>query len=190
MLDGAPYARRTCGVRRTTGYYYVFTVAKLVICTGVPEPTVSWWRNGTEQLHHTTDSSSHGVTRSTLELPQLHRHDLNASLVCKASNHNGTYLVASGVSLELYRESPPVGARTRPSWENTDSRCGKTGDCRGCGSLACIQEVPHDLASSVALITKHQKNAVSKGQRFRCSDVATPLVWELTTCNSLGGKLL
>ncbi|XP_077557008.1 neural cell adhesion molecule 1-like isoform X2 [Haemaphysalis longicornis] len=80
---------------------------------GVPEPTVSWWRNGTEQLHHTTDSSSHGVTRSTLELPQLHRHDLNASLVCKASNHNGTYLVASGVSLELYLKPSVVRIRSK-----------------------------------------------------------------------------
>ncbi|KAH7963136.1 hypothetical protein HPB52_019724 [Rhipicephalus sanguineus] len=73
-------------------------------CFRVPEPTVTWWRNGSEQLHHTADSSSHGVSRSTLELPQLHRHDLNASLVCKASNHNGTYVVTSAVTLDLYRK--------------------------------------------------------------------------------------
>ncbi|CAN7939934.1 unnamed protein product, partial [Ixodes hexagonus] len=57
---------------------------------GVPEPAVTWWRNGTEQLHTTAGSSSHGVTRSTLEVIQLHRRDLNASLTCRASNHNGT----------------------------------------------------------------------------------------------------
>ncbi|XP_075537325.1 roundabout homolog 3-like [Dermacentor variabilis] len=80
---------------------------------GVPEPTVTWWRNGTEQLHHTADSSSHGVSRSTLELPQLHRHDLNASLVCKASNHNGTYVVTSAVSLDLYLKPSMVRIRSK-----------------------------------------------------------------------------
>ncbi|KAK8783563.1 hypothetical protein V5799_010073 [Amblyomma americanum] len=80
---------------------------------GVPEPTVTWWRNTTEQLHHTVDSSSHGVTRSTLELPQLHRHDLNASLVCRASNHNGTYVVTSAVSLDLYLKPSMVRIRSK-----------------------------------------------------------------------------
>ncbi|KAK8768918.1 hypothetical protein V5799_014617, partial [Amblyomma americanum] len=79
----------------------------------VPEPTVTWWRNTTEQLHHTVDSSSHGVTRSTLELPQLHRHDLNASLVCRASNHNGTYVVTSAVSLDLYLKPSMVRIRSK-----------------------------------------------------------------------------
>ncbi|KAL3207751.1 hypothetical protein MRX96_039541 [Rhipicephalus microplus] len=82
-------------------------------CFCVPEPTVTWWRNGSEQLHHTADSSSHGVSRSTLELPQLHRHDLNVSLVCKASNHNGTYVVTSAVTLDLYLKPSMVRIRSK-----------------------------------------------------------------------------
>ncbi|XP_049270080.1 hemicentin-1 [Rhipicephalus sanguineus] len=80
---------------------------------GIPEPTVTWWRNGTKQLHHTVDSSSLGVTRSTLELPQLHRHDLNVSLVCKASNHNETYVVTTSVVIDLYLKPSMVRIRSK-----------------------------------------------------------------------------
>ncbi|CAN8020978.1 unnamed protein product, partial [Ixodes persulcatus] len=69
---------------------------------GVPEPKVTWWRNASTQLPSRADSSSHGVTRSTLQVAQLHRRDLNASLTCRASDHNGTYSVASSVTLDLY----------------------------------------------------------------------------------------
>ncbi|CAN7996397.1 unnamed protein product, partial [Ixodes pacificus] len=69
---------------------------------GVPEPKVTWWRNASTQLPSRADSSSHGVTRSTLQVAQLHRRDLNASLTCRASDHNGTYAVASSVTLDLY----------------------------------------------------------------------------------------
>ncbi|XP_054933189.1 neural cell adhesion molecule 1-like [Dermacentor andersoni] len=80
---------------------------------GVPEPTVTWWRNSTKQLHHTVDSSSPGVTRSTMELAQLHRHDLNVSFVCKASNHNETYVVTSSVTIDLYLKPSMVRIRSK-----------------------------------------------------------------------------
>ncbi|KAG0441949.1 hypothetical protein HPB47_015808 [Ixodes persulcatus] len=59
------------------------------------------------RLPSRADSSSHGVTRCTLQVAQLHRRDLNASLTCRASDHNGTYSVASSVTLDLYPK--PVG---------------------------------------------------------------------------------
>ncbi|XP_064455772.1 hemicentin-2-like isoform X2 [Ornithodoros turicata] len=80
---------------------------------GVPEPTVSWWRNGTELVRGTVSSSSHGVTRSTLEIPQIRRHDLNSSLVCKASNHNGTYTVSTSTTLDLYLKPSSVRMRSK-----------------------------------------------------------------------------
>ncbi|KAL1437212.1 hypothetical protein MTO96_049194 [Rhipicephalus appendiculatus] len=102
---------------------------------GIPEPTVTWWRNGTKQLHHTIDSSSHGVTRSTLELPQLHRHDLNVSLVCKASNHNDTYVVTTSVVIDLYLKPSMVRIRSkqRPLAAGLPAEI----ECEAAGSRPC-----------------------------------------------------
>ncbi|EEC01641.1 sidestep protein, putative, partial [Ixodes scapularis] len=69
---------------------------------GVPQPLISWWRNSTEQLPSRAERSSHGVTRSTLEVTQLRARDLNASLSCRASDNNRTYTVASSVTLDIY----------------------------------------------------------------------------------------
>ncbi|XP_040070836.1 synaptogenesis protein syg-2, partial [Ixodes scapularis] len=80
---------------------------------GVPEPKVTWWRNASTQLPSRADSSSQGVTRSTLQVAQLHRRDLNASLTCKASDHNGTYAVAASVTLDLYLKPSTVRIRSK-----------------------------------------------------------------------------
>lgn len=80
---------------------------------GVPEPTVSWWRNGTDVVRGTVVSAAHGVIRSTLEIPQLRRHDLNSTLLCRASNHNGTYTVSTATTLDLYLKPSSVRIRSK-----------------------------------------------------------------------------
>lgn len=68
---------------------------------GRPEPTVTWWINGTPGTQYIGMKTDVHVVVNRLELPHLKREDLNTTFKCRAANTNLVPPQEKSVRLEM-----------------------------------------------------------------------------------------